>query len=284
MKRGRWFRKIGLAAMLAAMSAAFLTGCGEPKTPEEVMKRSTAISLVNSADSYRTEMAGEVEYQTSVVGSLNVKVNVTSEVTAKPNNVHIKSISDMGAYGKEELEAYCMEDGDRYVLYMFDGKNWSKEFVNADQREEKLDGLNAFFAEGFAGYGIGLVKMNMSNDSVDGSDAFKIGSEISGSYVSDLMNQTAEEMGMNSGKISLDLDALPNAKMTFWIQKKSYLPLKVSLDMTDMMKGLMDQAVKGSYAQDKVKLTKAVFDCRFYDYDAVPEIKLSEEAASARMK
>ncbi len=277
-------RKRGIGVLLTGLAFLLMTGCGGPKTPEDVIHRSAAEVLLKSADSYRTETTVNVEFQTSVIGTINAVSTVTTEQTAKPANIHIKNVMDMGAQGRQEMEAYCMEEGDRFLFYLYDGKSWSKEYINPDDKAAKLENLDAMFTNGLVGYDTGLVNMTMTEEASDGKDAYKISADVSGETVSDELKSAVNDLGLTSGDIPFSLDQIPNGKIKFWIEKKTFLPLRATLDMTEMLKDIIDRTVQGTYAQDKIKLTNAVFDCRFYDYNQVGEIKLSDEAASARMK
>ncbi len=278
-KKGKAVKHL-LSGLAGLMLILMMMGCGQ-MTPEKVLARATAKSISKEAGDFRSDMTLNMDMQVASQ-KISMDMNAVSEQTADPQNIHVNASLDMGRYGKENTEMYILSEDERYVAYLNDGSKWTKLYMDAEQRESKLDELNGFINEGFTNYVSGLVNLTMTEEEMEGKTAYRIDSTVTADAIADAMKESMESLGIDADKV--DISKLGSVGYTVWVDKKTYLPIRLDMDMTELMSAVMEEAVKGSASQGQVKVTEMVLSVKYYDFGQVGTIEPSEEAASARMQ
>ena len=85
-----------------------------------------------------------------------------------------------------------------------------------------------------------IVKENVKVNKVN---AIQISAEISGKDLGDAMTEFFSGLGLGD-EFSLDTSALQPIKVNIWIDQKTYLPIKVSTDMTAFVNDYMELLVQ----------------------------------------
>ena len=269
-----------LTGVLGLLLMLVLTGCGK-MTPEKALARASAKSISKDAGEFRSDMLLKMDLQMAAQ-TMNMEMSATSEQTADPQDIHLNVSMDMGRYGKRDTEMYILSEEDRYIAYLNDGNKWTKQYLDAEQRKSKLDELSGFISEGFTNYVSGLENLTMTEEEAEGKKVYRIDSRISAESISGALKETLETMGVDPG--SVDIGKLGSVSYRVWIEKKTFLPMRLEMDMTELMNAVLEESVKGSAAQGQVKVTQMLLNVKYYDYGQVGSIQPSEEAASARMQ
>ncbi|MBO4336488.1 MAG: hypothetical protein J5842_00250 [Lachnospiraceae bacterium] len=266
--------------MLIAMCALVLSGCGKA-TPEKVLLKMSLKSASDDASNCKSTGEMNIDIQAS---QLAIKTDVTfdQESTAKPHNSHLTMTTDMGNLGKKSIEAYVMSEDSRYCVYYDNDGKWMKMYVNNEDLSGKLSELGLSTFSGFTNYSEGLQNLSMTEETLNGENVYRINADISLADAGDDVEDMINSLGLTNS--SLDVSGLKNMKLNMWVYKKSYLPAKITLDMTDLMDQIMEESVKGTMAQGQVSVNTAVMTVSYSDYGKVGKITLSDEAKDARMQ
>ena len=271
-------RTMSLVAVV--LCGMFLTGCAA--SPERVLTKASLKSASEEAGNYKME--GEVKLN-ALVGKRTFKTitTVEGEVNKSPDYAGSMKMSvDMGSMGKEDMDTYVVKENDMYVVYMKVKDKWTKQLINQSDLQKKLDELGIYDTGVFADYQNGVSNLSMVEESVDGKDCYKIKGTVSLADAADAADSFLSNLSMDSG--SINLASLSSIKICYWIEKKTYLPVKITMDMRDMMQDAMEQSIQGTYAQGQVKISDANIEMKFHDYGSVGSITLPEEAKGALLQ
>ena len=265
-----------LAVILLILS--FLTGCGV-STPEGVMSKATTKSLKPESKNYRSTLSMDMEIQ---IPSKTINANMTAKTEqSSPDNIHLNMDMNMDVLGKSSAEAYVIKDGERYLVYTNTGDKWQKEYMDFDTMQTTLNNYGMFKRGLFTDYARGLENATMTEENLDGKDCYKINAQMPASNASTEMEEMLQNIGI---KNDYDISKFGNINVSYWIEKKTFYPYKIEFDMTELMKNVLEQAMKGSAAEGKMSYRKAIMSMTFSDYGQIGEIKPSEEASKALLK
>ena len=91
-----------------------------------------------------------------------------------------------------------------------------------------------------------IVKKNVKVNKVN---AVQISAEISGKDLGNAMTEFFSGLGLGD-EFSFDTSALQPIKVNIWIDQKTYLPIKVSTDMTAFVNDYMENGITTSYTEE----------------------------------
>ena len=121
-----------------------------------------------------------------------------------------------------------------------------------------------------------IVKKNVKVNKVN---AVQISAEISGKDLGNAMTEFFSGLGLGD-EFSFDTSALQPIKVNIWIDQKTYLPIKVSTDMTAFMNGYMELLiqslkVEGEDVTDlEMSYTKASSTVTYSKYNKAADFKI----------
>ena len=121
-----------------------------------------------------------------------------------------------------------------------------------------------------------IVKKNVKVNKVN---AVQISAEISGKDLGDAMTEIFSGLGLGD-EFSFDTSALQPIKVNIWIDQKTYLPIKVSTDMTAFMNGYMELLIQSlkvegeDVADLEMSYTKASSTVTYSKYNKATDFKI----------
>ena len=121
-----------------------------------------------------------------------------------------------------------------------------------------------------------IVKKNVKVNKVN---AVRISAEISGKDLGDAMTEIFSGLGLGD-EFSFDTSALQPIKVNIWIDQKTYLPIKVSTDMTAFMNGYMELLIQSlkvegeDVADLEMSYTKASSTVTYSKYNKATDFKI----------
>ena len=110
-------------------------------------------------------------------------------------------------------------------------------------------------------------------------NAVQISAEISGKDLGDAMTEIFSGLGLGD-EFSFDTSALQPIKVNIWIDQKTYLPIKVSTDMTAFMNGYMELLIQSlkvegeDVADLEMSYTKASSTVTYSKYNKATDFKI----------
>ena len=259
-------------------------------TPEQELTE--AFQNLNAVDSMRMDL--DIVLDLSIVMSmggqtiinmpLNVALNLGMEYQKEPYAMRGQMQMHMSYMGKTEDNQslmYSEKDGDTVISYSSDddGATWTKK--QSEKASFSMDDMSAV---------IGSAKeiQKIGTESVDGHDMDVYTAIVDGQYLQKAMNAAGSdnplsgivgETGSEDGS-----NGLGDFEVTIYVDKETKLPVRFSIDLTSMMKDLMDAALKASMDMSEmegmevsVDIPTALIDCNLSQFNSVQTIEIPED-------
>ncbi len=246
-----------------------------------------ALADVTSLDAQMImEMDMEVtsEGQTESMHSIN-----TMAMTTFTDPFHIKIVTtvDMGDQGTLSNSIYAETDEDgSCTMYMYDGSDWTAQAIP----QSALGQQNA--ASDMQAYVDGRYDFEEAGiDQIDGSDAYRYTTVLSGDQVKETMLSsgaldTASQYGLTASDMENMMDGLGEIPISLWIDADTLYPVKYELDMTDVMDTMMSripEALAAAGAEVNVEdismhVPKMTMSMTCFHYNAATDFEVPEEA------
>ena len=285
-------RKRIAAALLALAAMLTLAGCGS-----FAGRMARAVRKMEKVESYRVDLSLDTALNISVLGRempAELAVKASGDVNTEPARSKLElTTSLLGERGR--LLAYTERTGEDYTLYLSpDGSGiWTKQTLDIEEPDTKtrLAGILKL-ASRFEKTGV---------ESVRGSEATVFAGSFSGEELdravalSDTVEGVLEALELEEGEITLeDCGSIP---VTVAIDNKSGLVTRCTLDLTELMQGLMPKLMDAVMAETAEQLGLEGMDlsrlgfaldigrvsvtAELYDFDAADLVEIPAEALAA---
>lgn len=264
-------KRILVFAILAAMLLS-LCGCGMFRT--RVAKAAIKMSKL---ESLHADVEMQIGMGISVLGQdVNADAAVTggADIQRDPERVYVNMNAEVAGFEQNMLLYAVGRDGGADVYSSADsGESWTKDSIENDDssKSSKADGKSVFLllsdsAASFKEYG---------KEKVNGSDAIRYNGKITSDELKQALELADVKQSLEENlDVELDDDVfedLGNVPVSIWIDVKSGMIVRVEMDMSDVMQGLVPVLVDKAMEKTDVGIgvnTKV--------YDATVSITLSE--------
>lgn len=264
-------KRILVFAILAAMLLS-LCGCGMFRT--HVAKAAIKMSKL---ESLHADVEMQIGMGISVLGQdVNADATVTggADIQRDPERVYVNMNAEVAGFEQNMLLYAVGRDGGADVYSSADsGESWTKDSIENDDssKSSKADGKSVFLllsdsAASFKEYG---------KEKVNGSDAIRYNGKITSDELKQALELADVKQSLEESlDVELDDDVfedLGDVLVSIWIDVKSDMIVRVEMDMSDVMQGLVPVLVDKAMEKTDVGIgvnTKV--------YDATVSITLSE--------
>ena len=264
-------KRILVFAILAAMLLS-LCGCGMFRT--HVAKAAIKMSKL---ESLHADVEMQIGMGISVLGQdVNADATVTggADIQRDPERMYVNMNAEVAGFEQNMLLYAVGRDGGADVYSSADsGESWTKDSIENDDssKSSKADGKSVFLllsdsAASFKEYG---------KEKVNGSDAIRYNGKITSDELKQALELADVKQSLEESlDVELDDDVfedLGDVPMSIWIDVKSGMIVRVEMDMSDVMQGLVPVLVDKAMEKTDVGIgvnTKV--------YDATVSITLSE--------
>ncbi len=264
-------KRILVFAILAAMLLS-LCGCGMFRT--RVAKAAIKMSKL---ESLHADVEMQIGMGISVLGQdVNADADVTGgvDIQRDPERVYVNMTAEV-AGSEQNLLLYAVgRDGGADVYSSADGgESWTKGSIENDDssKSSTADGKSLFLllsdsAASFKEYG---------KEKINGSDAIRYKGEIT----SDELKQALELANVRQSleeslDVELDDDVFADpgsVPVSIWIDEKSGMIVRIEMDMSDVMQGLVPVLVDKAMEKANIGI-----DVNTKVYDVTLSVTLSE--------
>ena len=264
-------KRILVFAILAAMLLS-LCGCGMFRT--HVAKAAIKMSKL---ESLHADIEMQIGMGISLLGQdVNADAAITggADIQRDPERVYVNLMAEVAGF-EQNLLFYGVGRDDGFDVYSSadSGDSWTKDSIENDDssKSSKADGKSLFLllsdsAASFKEYG---------KEKVNGSDAIRYNGKITSDELRQALElANAKQALEESLDVELDDDVfedLGDVPVSIWIDVKSGMIVRVEMDMSDVMQGLVPVLVDKAMEKTDVGIgvnTKV--------YDATVSITLSE--------
>jgi len=218
--------------------------------------------------------------------SMDMKVLSISSVFTKPSKTMTETSITLFAGNPVTTTTQYMEtSGNNYVVYTKAADKWSKSTINLDTYKKMFGTANVSdFVKQFASV-YKNVELKKS-EKLNGTDVNVLVLTISGDKMSSLLNGIMPSLGNNTSL--LNIKGLKDLTSTFYIDKSTNLPVKMTMDLTDYMNTIIKYMTQNSSATssenaqlNNIKYDKVSFELVYSDYNSVKEFTIPTEAKTA---
>ena len=232
-------KRILVFAILAAMLLS-LCGCGMFRT--HVAKAAIKMSKL---DSLHADIEMQIGMGISLLGQdVNADAAITggADIQRDPERVYVNMNAEVAGFEQNMLLYAVGRDGGADVYSSADsGESWTKDSIENDDssKSSKADGKSVFLllsdsAASFKEYG---------KEKVNGSDAIRYNGKITSDELRQALElANAKQALEESLDVELDDDVfedLGDVPVSIWIDVKSGMIVRVEMDMSDVMQGLV---------------------------------------------
>ena len=264
-------KRIIVFAILAAMLLS-LCGCGMFRT--RVAKAAIKMSKL---ESLHADVEMQIGMGISVLGQdVNADAAVTggADIQRDPERVYVNMNAEVAGFEQNMLLYAVGRDGGADVYSSADsGESWTKDSIENDDssKSSKADGKSLFLllsdsAASFKEYG---------KEKVNGADAIRYNGKITSDELKQALELADVKQSLEESlDVELDDDVfedLGDVPVSIWIDVKSGMIVRVEMDMSDVMQGLVPVLVDKAMERTDIGIgvnTKV--------YDVTVSITLSE--------
>lgn len=272
-------KRILVFAILAAMLLS-LCGCGMFRT--HVAKAAIKMSKL---ESLHADVEMQIGMGISVLGQdVNADATVTggADIQRDPERVYVNMNAEVAGFEQNMLLYAVGRDGGADVYYSADsGESWTKDSVEDDDssKNSKADGKSLFLllsesAASFKEYG---------KEKVNGSDAIRYNGKITSDELRQALElANAKQALEESLDVELDDDVfedLGDVPVSIWIDVKSDMIVRIEMDMSDVMQGLVPVLVDKAMEKTDIgigvntKVYEVTVSITLSEFDAVQVTK-----------
>lgn len=232
-------KRILVFAILAAMLLS-LCGCGMFRT--HVAKAAIKMSKL---ESLHADIEMQIGMGISLLGQdVNADAAITggADIQRDPERVYVNLMAEVAGF-EQNLLFYGVGRDDGFDVYssVDSGESWTKDSIENDDssKSSKADGKSVFLllsdsAASFKEYG---------KEKVNGSDAIRYNGKITSDELRQALElANAKQALEESLDVELDDDVfedLGDVPVYIWIDVKSGMIVRVEMDMSDVMQGLV---------------------------------------------
>ena len=272
-------KRILVFAILAAMLLS-LCGCGMFRT--HVAKAAIKMSKL---DSLHADIEMQIGMGISLLGQdVNADAAITggADIQRDPERVYVNLMAEVAGFEQNLLFYGVGRDGGADVYSSADsGESWTKDSIENDDssKSSKADGKSVFLllsdsAASFKEYG---------KEKVNGSDAIRYNGKITSDELRQALElANAKQALEESLDVELDDDVfedLGDVPVSIWIDVKSGMIVRVEMDMSDVMQGLVPVLVDKAMEKTDIgigvntKVYEVTVSITLSEFDAVQVTK-----------
>lgn len=272
-------KRILVFAILAAMLLS-LCGCGMFRT--HVAKAAIKMSKL---ESLHADIEMQIDMGISVLGQdVNADATVTggADIQRDPERVYVNLMAEVAGF-EQNLLFYGVGRDDGFDVYSSadSGESWTKDSIENDDssKSSKADGKSVFLllsdsAASFKEYG---------KEKVNGSDAIRYNGKITSDELRQALELADAKQALEESlDVELDDDVfedLGDVPVSIWIDVKSGMIVRVEMDMSDVMQGLVPVLVDKAMEKTDVgigvntKVYEVTVSITLSEFDAVQVTK-----------
>lgn len=266
------------ALLLSGVMMLALASCNsgsKDKDPGEVLGE--AVTKLSQVKSLEAESTMEME-----MSLMDETMTMNMDMNMATFNDPIKMRCDMNVsvagQGTGKMSYYVQQDGDKYVMYINDGQQWTSQAVD-------LGGMEKFDAQ----QNIDLYTKNMENLTVKEEEGkTRFDGVIKGSAIEEVVKASGALDNVGAGvdpeMLKGMFEGLGDLPVSVWIDPESGYPVRYYMDMSGIMSGMMEKMMSsmGSEAADLgLNISKMVIDVEYSNFDAAADFEIPAEALDA---
>ena len=279
------FKQWGALALVAAMALG-LAGCGgtDAKSLMEQAKK-------NMQDLKSMEANMIMTMDMSFMGQ-SMQMSVDADMATVQSPMQLKMDMKASSMGENmQMQVYAKETDGKLTMYMNEGSGWQAGEATKNELEEQLQQGNAqnymnTFIEAATSY------KSLGSETVNGKKTEKIECTIKSDAIGTALMASGMEEQMNlegadAETVAKMFEGVDDLVFTVWVDADAVQVVKMDMDMTQMMKQLMDNSLKqmgGEQAESLaglITVNEMKFTITMDNINGLSEIEIPQEALDA---
>ncbi|MSS63345.1 DUF6612 family protein [Velocimicrobium porci] len=234
-------KRIISSLMILVMALTFVfvpnTASAKTLTAKQILTKSAAATqkVKNYEGTMNLNLKMKASNQTLNMAAKCSMVNFVNPLKSK-----IKMDIDTGLMGKIGLTTYMVQDGENITTYILLGDTWYKQTVSAEEAGSKA-GVDASAIASLTNSAYKNFKVTSTKEKVNDKKVYTLKGSISGKMIKTVIDQANLEEVLKSIDPSMDSSVYDtDSKVTIkvWIDQKTMLPLKYSIDMGEYLESV----------------------------------------------
>ncbi|MBC8529109.1 hypothetical protein H8699_06680 [Christensenellaceae bacterium NSJ-44] len=284
----RHIRKAAALLLVLALAIGF-GGCAQNMTPaQKIVQAQINLSKVKSMTATMDMKMDFSIVQQQIAMAIQYDMTVFSD----PTRVKADMMMDGGTLlGQQEATLYMEQQDGKAITYTLLADKWTRteEAIGAEGSKADTFDLQSAFklysqcAESFKETG---------EEQIGGRAAIRLEGALTGEALeeavtaSGVLNSISEGGNIGKEDVATLYQAISDLPITIWLDKEKLLPVRYEMDMTDIMTGIMENAMSGSpemaaYMDFKANTCSVVVELG--DFDSAPDFDIPAEAKETQV-
>lgn len=288
--------------LCVALSLCVFAGCDEDSKKNDVQEtQQGAASLTDeeiidkSVEAFSAIKSVRVDAKTeNVIAAQGQTITTNADVITDvdlENKIQYAKMTMKQNGNTVVSETYVSVDDDSVSVYVSNDGKWMKQTQELDYTRAKELGLDPASSGDMMNLYLENLKVNgtRTEATVNGKDCYVFKSDVDGSQLemleSSALKDTINQLmraGITESELSDILSSMGKVGYEIAIEKETFLPVRLYMDMGEAMNTLMDALLKKSGSASDIKVEKCIGDTLYTDYDSIKPIVISDAALNGK--
>ena len=280
-----------MAALFAMVLLVAMTACSPQMTLEQKIQK----ALDNIAGMKNVDAGMNMDIEMGMMG-MTISMQMKGDIVTFTDPMKMKMDMTVSALGQEQtLQMYAQETDGAITTYANDGTGWTAQQLS----QEEFDTQYSSSMNGSADVFLKAMKdftQAEGTEEINGRKTIKVEGTISGTDIAEALKASGmmDAMGSEMGAADLDTEQLEaltkdmsGMKITLWLDDAKYVPVKIEMDMAEMMSSLIEKAMEEATSQSgsdldlSMSISKCLVEITYDKINDAEDFDIPQEALDA---
>lgn len=280
-----------MAALFAMVLLVAMTACSPQMTLEQKIQK----ALDNIAGMKNVDAGMNMDIEMGMMG-MTISMQMKGDIVTFTDPMKMKMDMTVSALGQEQtLQMYAQETDGAITTYANDGTGWTAQQLS----QEEFDAQYSSSMNGSADVFLKAMKdftQAEGTEEINGRKTIKVEGTISGTDIAEALKASGmmDAMGSEMGAADLDTEQLEaltkdmsGMKITLWLDDAKYVPVKIEMDMAEMMSSLIEKAMEEATSQSgsdldlSMSISKCLVEITYDKINDAEDFDIPQEALDA---
>ena len=267
----------GISFLLTIIMVFSLVACKKGISVEEQIRE--VLQTVSEAKSYEATMIFSMEAEDE---NMSIDLEISSEIVQFYNPIKLRMLSNIEMMGiSMNTEQYLISSDTGTNMYMKDpytGKWTCDEMRNSAVTPNQYDieaNLQLYLSSADSFELVDTIIANgVSANVLEGY----VSAENLENYVSQVLQSTSPQYDAEQNEMMKHfLSGMEDIQIVLWIEADTNIPIYYSIDMTDLMQGIMNSIISEAQSGEKYTISKMIIEMGIRNMNNAKDFELPEE-------
>lgn len=280
-----------MAVLFAMVLLVAMTACSPQMTLEQKIQK----ALDNIAGMKNVDAGMNMDIEMGMMG-MTISMQMKGDIVTFTDPMKMKMDMTVSALGQEQtLQMYAQETDGAITTYANDGTGWTAQQLS----QEEFDAQYSSSMNGSADVFLKAMKdftQAEGTEEINGRKTIKVEGTISGTDIAEALKASGmmDAMGSEMGAADLDTEQLEELtkdmsgmKITLWLDDAKYVPVKIEMDMAEMISSLIEKAMEEATSQSgsdldlSMSISKCLVEITYDKINDAEDFDIPQEALDA---